>query len=175
VLQQDAVPAQALAGQLEFRLERVALPEALSELEALVLPQVRAKALAYDVACAPGGAPPVAHADRDKLQQVVLNLLSNAIKATPPGGRVRLECDRDERTGGVVVRVSDTGTGIAPEKLESIFDPFVQVDRKLNRPSEGVGLGLAISRDLARAMAGDLTAASEVGRGSTFTLRLPGA
>jgi len=105
----------------------------------------------------------------------VLNLLSNAIKATPPGGRVRLECDRDERTGGVVVRVSDTGTGIPPEKLGSIFDPFVQVDRKLNRPSEGVGLGLAISRDLARAMAGDLTATSEVGRGSTFTLRLPSA
>jgi len=137
-------------------------------------PQVQAKQLAYEVACPGGDGVPVAHADRDKVQQVVLNLLSNAIKATPPGGRVRLECEPGPG-GEVVVRVSDTGTGIPAEKLVSIFDPFVQVDRKLNRPSEGVGLGLAISRDLARGMGGDLTVESEVGRGSTFTLRLPGA
>ena len=166
--------AKLEAGQLEFRLGRVPLPEALAELEALVGPQVRAKQLAYEVACPEGGGLPVAHADRDKVQQVVLNLLSNAIKATPAGGRVRLECEPGPG-GGVVVRVSDTGTGIPAEKLVSIFDPFVQVDRKLNRPSEGVGLGLAISRDLARGMGGDLTVESEVGRGSTFTLRLPGA
>ena len=166
--------AKLEAGQLEFRLGRVPLPEALAELEALVGPQVQAKQLAYEVACPEGGGLPVAHADRDKVQQVVLNLLSNAIKATPAGGRVRLECEPGPG-GGVVVRVSDTGTGIPAEKLVSIFDPFVQVDRKLNRPSEGVGLGRALSRDRARGMGGDHTGESEVGRGSTFTLRLPGA
>jgi signal transduction histidine kinase len=117
----------------------------------------------------------MARADRDKLQQVVLNLLSNAVKATPAGGRVRLECGAAPDGTRVIVRVSDTGVGIPPDKLQSIFDPFVQVDRKLSRPGEGVGLGLAISRDLARAMGGDLTAESVVGEGSTFTLVLPRA
>jgi signal transduction histidine kinase len=72
----------------------------------------------------------------------------------------------------VLVQVTDDGIGIPPEKLDSIFDPFVQVDTRLTRAQEGVGLGLAISRDLARGMGGDLTAASTPGQGSTFTLTL---
>jgi signal transduction histidine kinase len=73
----------------------------------------------------------------------------------------------------VVLRVSDTGIGIPNDKLESIFEPFVQVGRSLKTPGEGTGLGLAISRDLARAMGGDISARSELGRGSTFTVELP--
>jgi signal transduction histidine kinase len=73
----------------------------------------------------------------------------------------------------VRIEVRDSGVGIPPERLEQVFDPFVQVGRQLNRPAEGVGLGLAISRDLARHMGGDVTAASEVGAGSTFTITLP--
>jgi signal transduction histidine kinase len=73
----------------------------------------------------------------------------------------------------VCIRVADTGRGIAPEKLAMIFDPFVQVDARLTRTQEGVGLGLAISRDLARGMGGDLTVDSKLGVGSTFTLVLP--
>ena len=69
----------------------------------------------------------------------------------------------------------DTGLGIAPEKLASIFEPFVQVDRRYKREQEGIGLGLAISRELARAMDGDLTVESREGEGSTFVLRLPRA
>jgi Signal transduction histidine kinase len=69
--------------------------------------------------------------------------------------------------------VSDTGRGIPADKLEAIFEPFIQVDRQFTREQEGVGLGLAISRDLARMMGGELTATSEVGVGSTFTLTLP--
>jgi signal transduction histidine kinase len=72
----------------------------------------------------------------------------------------------------VAVHVRDNGPGISEEELERIFDPFVQADRRLNQPQEGVGLGLAISRDLARAMGGDLTVESRRGEGSTFTLRL---
>jgi signal transduction histidine kinase len=75
----------------------------------------------------------------------------------------------------VLLAVTDTGIGIAPEKLRSVFEPFVQVDQRLTRPNEGVGLGLAISRDLARGMGGDLTAESVSGVGSTFTLSLPRA
>jgi signal transduction histidine kinase len=71
--------------------------------------------------------------------------------------------------------VSDTGVGIAPDRLDSIFEPFVQVHRSLTEPTGGVGLGLAISRDLALAMGGDLTVESSVGKGSTFTLQLPTA
>ncbi|HEU4641802.1 MAG TPA: ATP-binding protein, partial [Gemmatimonadaceae bacterium] len=102
------------------------------------------------------------------------NLLGNAIKFTAPGGRVDIACDaREDR---VHVRVRDTGRGIAPEQLQRIFDPFVQVDRQRQESSQqGVGLGLAISRDLARAMGGDLTAESEPGRGSVFTITLPRA
>ena len=72
-------------------------------------------------------------------------------------------------------RVEDTGIGIAADQIEKIFEPFVQVDRRLNRPMEGTGLGLAISRELARGMGGELTVESRLGEGSTFTLSLPRA
>ena len=94
-------------------------------------------------------------------------------------GRVEVACAVDRGHAGaasrVHLRVRDTGVGIAPEKLASVFEPFVQVDQRLARPHEGVGLGLAISRDLARGMGGDLTAESDVDVGSTFTLMLPAA
>jgi signal transduction histidine kinase len=105
---------------------------------------------------------------------VLLNLLSNAVKFTPPGGRVTVALeDAAAADGTIALHVTDTGVGIAADKLEAIFAPFVQVGRTLSSPGEGTGLGLAISRDLARGMGGDLTAASEEGTGSTFTLRLP--
>jgi len=91
---------------------------------------------------------------------------------TTPGGTIRLSCDAE--AGWVRVHVHDTGVGIPVDRLESIFDPFVQVDRALNRPHEGVGLGLSISRDLAQGMGGTLTVRSSVENGSTFTLRLRG-
>ena len=93
------------------------------------------------------------------------------MKFTDRGGRIELACEA--REDAVVVRVSDSGIGIAADKLGSIFEAFVQVRSDLTRTAEGTGLGLAISRDLARALGGDLSVESTVGRGSTFTLRLP--
>lgn len=113
-------------------------------------------------------------ADPERLQQILLNLLTNAIKFTAPGGRITIAT---ERTGDALrFHVQDTGSGISEDDLSRIFDPFVQLNRPATAgPREGVGLGLAISRELAYAMRGDLTAASEVGAGTIFTLTLPAA
>ena len=115
-------------------------------------------------------------ADREKLQQIVLNLVSNALKFTPDEGRVELELlpEPDEQ-GMAMLRVSDTGIGIPADKLEAIFEPFVQIGRSLKNPGEGTGLGLAISRDLARAMGGEITVESQLGHGAIFTVKLPAA
>jgi len=156
------------AGQVQYAIEDVPLDDALAGLEALVAPQVRARRLTFEHhACDPTLA---ARADRDKLRQLVLNLLGNAIKYTPEGGMVALSCDADASV--VRVHVRDTGIGIPADRLPSIFDAFVQGDRALNRPNDGVGLGLAISRELALGMGGTLEVASTVGQGSTFTLTL---
>jgi signal transduction histidine kinase len=162
--------ARVEAGKVEIQLETVPLEASLREMEASFLPQVAERGLEY--AFAPPAAPLWVEADVEKMSQVVLNLVTNAIKFTEPGGRVAVECAAEE--GAALVRVRDSGRGIPPERLSTIFEPFVQVDRELTEKAhQGVGLGLAISRELARAMGGDLTAASEPGAGSTFTLRLP--
>ncbi len=115
----------------------------------------------------------VAIADEPKVGQILLNLLTNAVKYTNPGGRVRVtHCIRGE---WAVLEVADTGIGIPPDMTEAIFEPFLQVGRSLTSPHEGVGLGLAISRKLARAMGGDLTVESTLNVGSVFTLTLPRA
>ncbi|HKO17056.1 MAG TPA: ATP-binding protein [Gemmatimonadaceae bacterium] len=123
--------------------------------------------------------------DEDRVRQILVNLLNNAVKFTAAGGRVTVEwgvtprVDPEARLSGkgpwCYLRVSDTGMGIPVEKLGAIFDPFVQVEEGHTRTAEGSGLGLTISRRLARLMNGDLTVRSEVGRGSAFTLWLPDA
>jgi signal transduction histidine kinase len=144
------------------------------DLEPLIAPQVRAKELEYVVA-AEGDIPADLYvsADQEKLEQILLNLLSNAIKFTPAGGRISVGA---QVVGdNVELWVRDTGVGIPADKLETVFEPFVQIGRTLGSVHEGTGLGLAISRDLARAMKGDLKAVSDAGAGSTFTLTLPRA
>jgi signal transduction histidine kinase len=159
------------AGQIQYAVHDIRMNEALAELEPLVAPQVAIRRLAFQYdAC---DAAIVAAADRDKVRQVVLNLLANAVKFTSVGGSVRLSCDADATV--VRVHVRDTGPGIDADQLPVIFEPFVQGHRALNRPNDGVGLGLAISRDLARGMGGDVSVTTEMGVGSTFTLRLPRA
>ena len=157
------------AGQVEFAVTDVALDGIITELEMLIAPQVQAKELAFEHAGCDGDVAVLA--DRDKLRQILLNLVSNAIKFTPEGGKILVECEAREEV--VQIRVRDTGVGIPEDRFRSIFEPFVQAGRALNRPDEGVGLGLAISRDLARGMGGDVTVESAVGRGSVFTVSLP--
>ena len=171
--------ARVEAGRVEYRVEDVRLGPLVADLEALVGPQLAAAGLAYDHdGCGPETPerPHVARADAEKVRQVLLNLLTNAVKFTDPGGRVALACEHDAAAGVVRVRVSDTGRGIAPDQHARVFEPFVQVDRQQRHASQqGVGLGLAISRNLARGMGGDLTVESTPGVGSTFTLTLPAA
>jgi PAS domain S-box-containing protein len=161
--------AKLETGHVELSLTRVSVNEVLAVLDALTEPQVTAKGIQYHSSrCDPD-----IHvwADREKTHQILINLVSNAVKFTRSNGSIGVQCGTD---GDFVrFRVMDTGEGIPPEKLASIFEPFVQVKTGFTREHEGVGLGLAISRDLARMMHGDLTVASALGAGSTFTLNLP--
>ncbi|HEX7239522.1 MAG TPA: ATP-binding protein [Longimicrobiaceae bacterium] len=163
--------AKVEAGQIELDLRPLAACELLSGVEPLVAPLAEAKGIALSVrSCDPALR---VLGDEERVRQVLLNLVANAIKFTQEGGWVALGCDRS--ADRVDICVQDNGVGIPEEKQRTIFDPFVQVDRRLSNPREGVGLGLAISRDLALAMGGDLGVVSTPGAGSTFTLTLPRA
>jgi signal transduction histidine kinase len=160
--------AKLEAGEVQYSITDVAVVPALSVIEDFVAPQLRRKHLTYAVH--PCDRSVTARADADKLQQILINLLSNAIKYTPEGGQIDVRCETDDAR--VYIRIRDSGIGIASDRLATIFDPFIQVGRALNRPHEGVGLGLSISRDLAAAMGGSLSVESVLGDGSTFTLTL---
>lgn len=158
-------------GRVVFHNAEHRIGDILDTIQALTGPQVLANKLHYHVDhCDEHQS---VWGDRDKIQQILINLVSNSIKFTPAGGNITVSCEDDG--ADVLIRISDTGSGIPGEKLADIFDPFVQVNARFTRPQDGVGLGLAISRDLARAMKGDLSVESEEGAGSTFTLRLPAA
>ena len=161
--------AKVEAGQIEMDVQPLYAREMLTSVEPLVAPLAEAKRIDLSIEACDASLRVLA--DRERARQIVLNLVANAVKFTPAGGWIRLGCERDGDR--VAIRVHDNGPGIAPEKQQTIFDPFFQVDRRLSNPREGVGLGLAISRDLARAMGGELDVSSVPGEGSTFTLRLP--
>ncbi|GLC23942.1 ATP-binding protein [Roseisolibacter agri] len=167
--------ARVEAGQVDVHLEDVRLDLVLADLEVMVAPQLQARRLTYALELADEAL--AVRADADRLKQILSNLLTNAVKFTDEGGRIVVSCDVPD-AGRAMVRVCvrDSGRGIPDDKLAAIFEPFVQVDRHLTRDSQqGVGLGLAISRDLARAMRGELTVESRVGEGSIFALVLPRA
>jgi signal transduction histidine kinase len=166
--------AKLEAGKVDFHVADTSVLDLVGGVEALVSPQMHAKGIrvVYE-RCAPDIA---ARADAEKVQQILLNLLTNAQKFTSSGGRIGITCAAVSDV--VSITVSDTGRGIPADKLESIFEPFVQVDRHLASDTvphsqRGIGLGLAISRELARAMGGDISARSNVGEGSVFTVTLP--
>ena len=160
--------ARVEAGHLDLQATDVPVAAVVAELEELVTPQLAAKSLQIVRSAVEG----TARADPERLRQILLNLLSNAIKFTPPEGRIVIAAAPDGDC--MRIAVSDTGRGIPADQVVRIFEPFAQVGRTLTTPPpEGVGLGLAISRELARALAGAPTVESRAGAGSTFTLTLP--
>jgi signal transduction histidine kinase len=164
--------ARLEAGRVEWQITEVSVDDTLHVVESLIRPQLEAKRITYTRDDCDDGL--TVRADAEKLRQILVNLLGNAWKFTDAGGSVSISCDTDDTD--VRIRVRDTGRGIPAEKLPTIFDPFVQVDRHLGGDSQqGVGLGLAISRDLARGMNGNLDVTSTVGAGSEFVLSVPRA
>jgi signal transduction histidine kinase len=157
------------ATEVRYELLDVPLRAVLADLDAVVSSLAHAKSLKYECDVPPGGV--FTRVDPDKLRQIMINLLSNAVKFTPAGGRIKVSCGINEKT--VSISVADTGPGIPADKLDAVFEPFVQLDRGLTRTTEGTGLGLAISRGLARGMGAEITLRSELGKGSVFSLVLP--
>ena len=176
--------ARVEAGRLTVHREEHAAPGAIEAALVLALPQAEEKGLTVK---SPGDSSrDVSYVgDEDRTRQVLLNLLSNAIKFTPSGGTVALEVEitvtpdsaarLQEAERWVAFRVRDTGIGIGDDQIDAIFAPFVQAQGGHTRSKDGTGLGLTISRRLARLMGGDLTVESTLGSGSTFTLWLPAA
>ena len=163
--------ARIEAGNTPFKPEPVPVCEALDSLEALVRPDLARQELTYiwnqcDASL-------MARADPVKLRQILLNVLGNAIKFTPAGGRIELSARRSGDR--ISICVSDTGIGIPPDKIDQVFDPFFQGQSGTTREYPGVGLGLSISRDFARAMGGDISVESAPNQGCVVTIDLASA
>jgi signal transduction histidine kinase len=169
------------ANAITYELASVSLSAAIAEVRDIVTPLVGRKHLTFECSVPTDGVAVVADASR--LRQILINLLTNAVKFTDARdgktGRIEIWCAMDNGAAGaghersVRIHVRDNGPGVPPSDLERIFEPFIQGDESLTRAVGGVGLGLAISRELARAMGGDLTVESTAGEGSVFTLSLP--
>jgi len=173
VLQQRVVDdlqelALAEAGALVYHRSRVDVGELLEVSRTAHQAVADAAGVRLSVAAE---AATYAHGDPDRLRQVLGNVVANAVRATPPGGRVEL---RTVRSGSeAVVTISDTGAGIAPEHLPHVFDRFWRADPARERRTGGSGLGLAIARQIVSDHGGTIEVASEVGKGTSFTIRLP--
>ncbi len=162
--------ARLETGSIKTTLQPVELESAVQRTESLIEVRFDEEGLTYNRPPCP--ATLYVRTDPDRLQQILLNLLTNAIKFTPDGGTVSVAVDHDDNNAHIYVE--DTGVGIPAEEQAHIFDPFIQADGQPDLESAGgIGLGLAISRDLAEAMNGTLAVDSEPGEGTTFTLTLP--
>ncbi len=163
--------ARAGAGGVAYSDIDIKVDEVMRHAVELIEPLFAQKEIVFDGIS--GDASIVARGDPERVTQILVNLLSNAIKFTAAGGRIGARFGATTDT--VMMHISDTGIGIEADKLETIFEPFIQLKEGLADRAGGVGLGLAISRDLARAMNGDLTVTSKWHKGSRFTLSLPRA
>ncbi|MBA2689044.1 MAG: PAS domain S-box protein [Gemmatimonadaceae bacterium] len=176
--------AKVEAGRLSVANAPGLASEAIASALTLVQPQVETRNLTLDVSPDVDKIPPYL-GDEERVRQIMVNLLSNAVKCTEPGGTITVDgalttepeprARLQPRRAHIRLSITDTGSGILPEKLNAIFEPFVQAESGHARAVEGSGLGLTIGRRLARAMGGDLTVESTVGVGSRFSLWLPAA
>jgi signal transduction histidine kinase len=166
----DVLTVARLEGARPLRMARIVVRCVLAEVGELCALQAKAKGVTLSISSPEPEILVVADAER--FQQILLNLVTNAIKFTPNGGSVDVRCDCDDNM--VSVRVKDTGIGIQPIDNDRVFEPFVQIDPHLTPPTQqGIGLGLSISRDLARTMDGELTLERTDEAGSLFLLTLP--
>jgi signal transduction histidine kinase len=168
--------AKVESGKMEVRLSEFKIGALVAAQCDMARPLAEKKNI--DLDCdAPATLPPL-HQDQAKVQQILNNLLSNAIKFTPEGGRIFVSAQRDE-LGDLRLKVSDTGIGISPDEQQLVFEKFRQATSALpdgdamTREYSGTGLGLSIVRELCRLLGGDVSLESELGKGSTFTIRLP--
>jgi signal transduction histidine kinase len=154
---------------MEVRSEPLSLADLFEALSSVLKPLTESKMLTIvpnvrsDV--------PILETDPAKLQQILYNFLSNAIKFSPPGGKIDLSAALD--SDRVLIRVTDYGPGIEPEKQGMIFEKFRQLDGSVTRQHSGTGLGLAISRELATLLGGSIGLSSTPGQGATFYVHLP--
>lgn len=160
--------ARVETGRDERRLKEIDVAELAREAVVVIEPDATDRGLALEVDTPDGEVEVLT--DAGKVRQIMVNLLSNAVKYTDEGS-VRLALRRSD--GGIVIEVRDTGIGIPPDMQERIFEPFWQAESPNTRTVGGTGLGLSVSRRLARLLEGTIEVESEVGRGSTFTVRLP--
>ena len=161
--------AKSESGTIAYNIVPLELRSVLASVAPLIEPLAKVRGVEYDYLAPDRDANVLG--DRDKIVQVVLNLLTNAVKFTPKHGTVKLRVAVTPVSS--LITVADSGPGIPEDKLGSIFEPFVQLERSYAQERDGVGLGLSISRELARGMGGDIDVESVPGRGSTFTFSLP--
>jgi len=161
--------AKTETGRIPIHLEPTPVGQAVAAAHFLVEPMFDACEISFDVTQTEPDLSVIA--DRERLQQILVNLLSNAAKFSSKGGPVAVASEVEDHL--VAIRITDKGKGIENELQETIFEPFMQISAGLTRTAEGSGLGLSISRELARLMGGDVTVESEPEKGSTFTLTLP--
>jgi CheY-like chemotaxis protein/two-component sensor histidine kinase len=162
--------SRIVAGRLRLNVEPLDLPAILQEARATVMPAADAKGVRVESVIDPITTP--ISGDSDRLLQIVWNLLSNAIKFTPRGGKVQLRLSRVN--SHVEITVSDTGLGIAADFLPFVFERFRQSDTTFSREHGGLGLGLAIAKQLAELHGGTISVSSGgLGQGATFTVKLP--
>lgn len=158
------------AGKIELTSEPFDLHRLVESVVELLAPRAQGKGIEIAASIA-GGTPRTVIGDDDRIRQVLINLAGNAVKFTERGG-VGVEVARGQ-AGQIVLRVSDTGPGIAPERISSIFEEFERADGSLSSRHEGAGLGLAIARRLVERMQGTIRVTSEPGAGTTFEVALP--
>jgi signal transduction histidine kinase len=163
--------ARMEAGHIVPHPVPVRVNDAIRDVEPLIQPDLQKKQITLEREA--GDSSLTASADPEQLQQILLNLLANAVKFTDAGGRVAIGADAIN--GRIRIWVQDSGIGIPPEQIRNVFDAFFQIDRGTKRRYEGIGLGLTIARNLARAMRGEVTIESSVGTGTKATLELPAA
>ncbi len=163
--------AQIESGHIRLIHERIVLDMFFEDLLKLVEEQARQSRVTIDLRIEPGL--DVIEADPNRLRQIFMNLLTNAIKFNRPGGRVEIRMYYSDDRQWIICKVMDTGIGIPEEQMPNLFTEFHQVDSSFTRKQEGIGLGLALVKNLVKVHGGSIRAESTVDKGTTFTFQLP--